>query len=149
MSPSRLADINWAAVALGGVGLLAAVESFRLGIGGPADPGPGLLPFAAATVLVGSCAAAVARERVSREALRALWAPERLGVSAVLLGGALALEPLGYRITTLLTVMLLARILGVRRWLVAGAFGVIAAVGSYALFSDLLGMVLPRGPGSL
>ncbi len=149
MSPGRPAGINWAAAGLGGAGILAAVESLRLGIGGPGEPGPGLLSFAAATVLAGSCAAVVFRERVPAGAFRPLATPERLGAAAVLLGGALAFEPLGYRLTIALTVTLLLRVLGTRRWLLAGAIGVVAAVSSYVLFADLLGMVLPRGPGGV
>ncbi|HEX7125623.1 MAG TPA: tripartite tricarboxylate transporter TctB family protein [Thermodesulfobacteriota bacterium] len=145
MSRSRLAGINWAAVALAGVGVVAAVESLRLGIGRPVEPGPGLLPLAAAAVLVGSCAAVVARDRVPDEAVREVGRAERLAASLVLLCAALALEPLGYRVTMLSTVTLLARVLGVRRWLVAAAFGAVAAFGSDVLFSDLLGMALPRG----
>lgn len=129
---------------MGALGALAAVGSVRLGLGAPTEPGPGLLPFAAALVLFGSCAAVLARDRIAPGAWRALVSVERTAASAVLVGGALLFEPLGYRLTTLLTVTLLVRIFGIRRWSTAGAVGLLAAFGSYALFADLLGMMLPQ-----
>jgi len=57
----------------------------------------------------------------------------------------LALEPLGYLVTTFLLLGALLWILGERRWLSAVAFSALVTGASYALFGLWLGVPLPGG----
>ena len=68
-----------------------------------------------------------------------------MGTLAGLVLYALALETLGYLVTTFLLLSMLIRMLGQRRWPLALAFSALATGGSYALFGVWLGAPLPRG----
>ena len=57
---------------------------------------------------------------------------------------AYLLEPLGFLVSTFLTVMVLGWLLGARLWQ-AGAAGVAIAVVLFVLFDSLLGLPLPSG----
>jgi len=112
------------------------------------DPGPGFLPFwvgvALATislVLIASALLDGARQARARAGQRGRVA----GILAGLLLYALALEALGYLVTTFLLLSAFLAVLGHRRWAVVLAFAVLATGGSYALFSLWLRVPLPRG----
>lgn len=69
----------------------------------------------------------------------------QLATLAVLVGYPLAIEPLGFPISTLVATLLLARILGAT-WLKALALGVGVGFGLFFLFDMGFGLPLPTGP---
>lgn len=64
---------------------------------------------------------------------------------AVLLGYPLAIEPLGFPLSTFLGTAFLARVLG-GTWLQAAASGLVVGPGLFILFDVLLGLPLPLAP---
>jgi hypothetical protein len=59
---------------------------------------------------------------------------------------ALALERLGYRITMVLALLGLLRLVERKGWVPAVLFAVGFSLGSYFLFNTLLRVQMPRGP---
>lgn len=112
------------------------------------DPGPGFLPFWVGVALVTISLALIASALLDGARLARARAGQRgrvAGMVAGLLLYALALEFLGYLVTTFLLLGAFLAILGQRRWAVVLAFAVLATGGSYALFSLWLRVPLPRG----
>jgi hypothetical protein len=64
---------------------------------------------------------------------------------AVLLAAVLLLETLGFALTMLGLLVLLARAIGREPWPVALLYGVVSVTACVALFTGLLGLPLPRG----
>lgn len=67
------------------------------------------------------------------------------GTLAVLFGYPVAIEPLGFPISTLIATMLLAKILG-GTWLQAIGLGIAMGFGLFFLFDAGFGLPLPAGP---
>ena len=130
------------------VGLLWAWESRGLPFGSLRDPGPAFLPVALALLLaaLGLLLCVGGARSPSLDALR--WGEGRH--AAAILGAcafaALALERLGYRWTTLVMVLFLARVVERKRPLAALAVALALSFGSYLLFARGLKVPLPRGP---
>jgi hypothetical protein len=131
------------------VGATAAAVAWTYPLGTAARPGPGVLPLAAAALLVGIGVAVVVR------AARACgWLPRRplrmrplLAVLASLVAFALVLPRLGFVAASAVLVLLAGSGLsGVR----VGRLALLAALGalsSYVLFVRLLGVQAPAWPG--
>jgi putative tricarboxylic transport membrane protein len=131
-----------------------AQQSWSLSLTDALGPGPGFFPFVLALLGVvlsvalvlrtgraaGSDIASEGNLLPSRRALRSV-----LIVAAALAGVALALEPLGYRLTLAAFCLVLLPALGARNVFVVGVFAAAASFGVYALFSDLLKVPLPVG----
>ncbi|HEX9146258.1 MAG TPA: tripartite tricarboxylate transporter TctB family protein, partial [Candidatus Binatia bacterium] len=58
----------------------------------------------------------------------------------------IAIERLGYRLTVLLVLVFLVKIVEKRGWLVSLAFALSFSFGSYFLFYTILRVPLPEGP---
>jgi putative tricarboxylic transport membrane protein len=70
----------------------------------------------------------------------------RIGATLVTMAGfALALEPLGYLVTTFLLMVLLLRAIEAQSWRKVIAIALATALISYAIFAWLLGVPLPVG----
>ena len=123
-------------------------EAHKLPLGTLHNPGPGFMPTLLAIVLGGFGIVMVIAGGDSA-ALRSLgWSEGKhalaiLGACAL---AALALERIGYRLTTLLVVGLLLGLVERRRPLVVVALSLGLSLGSFYLFSHLLKVPLPRGP---
>ncbi len=137
---------------IAGLGLLTlaawvALETRGLPLGTTHGPGPGYMPLLLAAIL-----AALALPLVIRGGgtpLRQLeWA--EAGHAAAILGAsvfmAVALDPLGYRITMALFLLFLFGAVQRRRILVAVALAAGLAVASHWMFDVALKVPLPRGP---
>jgi putative tricarboxylic transport membrane protein len=133
------------ALLLAALGVAAAAEAWRrIPLGTADDPGPGILPLLLGLGVAGLGIAA---------ALAGAWPPgaplERrraLAVASAVVAWALALPYLGFALTTVAALFLLARGVGgapLSRLLV---FALLTSGGAVLLFRGLLKMPLPRGP---
>ena len=113
------------------------------------NPGPGFLPFwvgaALTTLSLALITSAFFEGAPVEESVKPRLRRHVVGTLAGLVFYALALESLGYLVTTFLLLSMLVRMLGQRRWPLALAFSALATGGSYALFGLWLGAPLPRG----
>jgi putative tricarboxylic transport membrane protein len=135
--------------ALALLGVLVLVESGRtLPLGTLRSPGPAFVPVALALILLVFGGAIVALGARAPLVAAVGWGEARHAVVifAVCAFAALALERLGYRLTMLLALLFLVRVVERKGALVALAFAAGMAFGSYFLFDTLLRVPLPRGP---
>jgi len=123
------------------------VTSWHFGLGTPVSPGPGFWPFLVAMAILGLGAALVLRPDRGFHALRdgdSRWTS--LGVALATLGFfVLALEPLGYPLTTAVLLVVQFRWVEGRSWRTAVLTAVAASAVSFALFRFLLHIPLPAG----
>jgi hypothetical protein len=143
------------AVALAIVGAAFAWRALAvLPLGTLADPGPGAGPLLLSVLLIacalwslmgGAGSSLLAEEEPEEDAGPGGLRHAGLIAAAVVVA-ALAIEPLGYRLT--LTAILLFFIAGVERKspLAAAVVAFALAFGSYALFDRVLKVSLPTGP---
>jgi hypothetical protein len=123
-------------------------ESQKLPLGTIHNPGPGSMPTLLALVLGGLGVVIVAFGGES-VALRSLGWTEWKHALAILGACALAaltLERIGYRLTTLVILLLILGAVERKRPLVVAVLSLALSLGSYYLFHDLLRVQLPRSP---
>lgn len=133
------------------VGFLICEESWRINLGQFRNPGPGFLPFGAGLILGGSALAVLVKTlRGERRGDQAVWAERRrwpkvvLTLASVFVYGLL-LEPLGFLLTTFLTMGFLFRVIEPQRWRTVIAGALLSAVGAYLIFETWLKVELPKG----
>jgi putative tricarboxylic transport membrane protein len=131
-----------------------AQQAWHLSLTDPLGPGPGFFPFflavlgaiLAIALVLQAGSAAENGERAAQHLLPQGAALRTVTVLlAALVGVAMLLEPLGFRLTMGLFCLVLLPALGARNVLVIAAFCAAASFGVYALFSDLLKVPLPIG----
>lgn len=134
-----------AAAVLLGVGVVAAIASWQLGVGEPADPGPGLWPLIVSVGLVVFAAVLVVRshptgaeERFSRDSLVVV------GAVLSLLAYAFLFEQVGFEIPTVALLVLWLKGFGRESWKVTATVSVGATAVVYLLFITGLDMSLPH-----
>ena len=127
------------------------VESLRLPLGSWRDPGPGFLPIGSGIFLAILSSVAFFRARqddadkprgswYSRDRVKSL-----LLILAGLFGYALALDFLGFLVTTFVLLLILFRFVEPQRWRVAVGGSLCASVASYVVFELWLKTQLPKG----
>lgn len=123
-----------------------AVVEVRLGT--VVRPGPGAWPIIVAAVLL-AVSVWLIRQAARQRPGDADDAPASLGPPALILAAcvfaAMALEPLGYRLTTLLILVFFLGIVERRSLVSTGIVAVAVSFGSYAVLSGLLRLRLPIG----
>jgi putative tricarboxylic transport membrane protein len=124
-----------------------AVASWRFDIGSVRLPGPGFWPFLIAVSMLGLGAALVLRPAPAPAG--AAEAPSRwrnfwIGMGTLVFY-VLALEPVGYLLTTLLVLLVQFRFVEERPWRGSLVTAVVAAAVSLVLFRTLLKVPLPLG----
>lgn len=136
-----------------GFSLFIMFLSNRYGLGTFHAPGPGLMPFLTAVLLLLISFYLLIRSIFKRGKMKAAAAKKEEGevsyrkVSAVLVSlftYALLLERLGYVIATLLTMIFLFRSMGLKRWRSILFGGSLTVLVSYFLFT-YLGVRFPAG----
>lgn len=134
--------------ALALLGALVIVESRGLPLGTLRTPGPAFVPVALALVLVAFGVAIVFLGARAPRLVEVGWGEARHAVVifAVCASATFALERLGYRLTMLLALVFLVKVVERKGLIVAVAFSAGMAFGSYFLFDTLLRVALPRGP---
>ncbi|MBN2059205.1 MAG: tripartite tricarboxylate transporter TctB family protein [Deltaproteobacteria bacterium] len=137
------------------LGMFLSVYAYtKLGIGKLHEPGPGLMPFilgllfsllalfAMAGILRGKEQQNISKKEESNQE-GAIYKRVILVVVAMFVY-ALLLEPLGFILTTLLTMTLLFRSAGFGRWIVAATYSGVVVLVTYFLFT-FLGVRFPPG----
>jgi putative tricarboxylic transport membrane protein len=134
-----------------GLGLLVMILSYRLGLGGLRNPGPGLMPF-----LLGFFLCIISfyflltflyrkgeREGPAEAEQGRVYSWRLWLVLASLFAYALLLEPLGFPITTLLILIVLFRSMN-NRWASVLLASCVTVLVSYLIFT-YLGIRFPKG----
>ena len=132
------------------LGLFVMLLSYRLGLGGLHNPGPGLMPFLLGFLL---CATsfyillASRQHKEDRDGARDQSGQLRLGKLTIVLTSLFAypllLERLGYLVTTLLVLTILFRTMS-NRWFSVIVASFLTVVISYLIFT-YLGIRFPKG----
>ena len=138
--------ISGAALALFALGVIW--ESRKLPLGTFRVPGPAFLPVLLATLLLvfGVMLAATGGRTERFRSLRWQELPHAAAILAVCAFSALALERLGYRLTVLLVLVFLVKVVEKKGWPIAAVFALAVSFGSFYLFYTLLRVPLPLGP---
>ncbi|MBI2563225.1 MAG: tripartite tricarboxylate transporter TctB family protein [candidate division NC10 bacterium] len=124
-------------------------ETRVLPLGDFHNPGPGYMPMLMAIVL-GAMAILVALGGGGSLPLRSLAWPEKRHALAILAGcafTALAMERIGYRLTVILLLGFILWVVERKRPVVVVATALGLSLGTFYLFSTLLRVPLPVGPG--
>jgi hypothetical protein len=128
--------------------LLVLWETRSIPFGFLAEPGPGAMPTLLAFALLACSIAVVVGGRVGKRMAAVQWTEWRHAVA--ILGAcafiALALEGLGYRLTLLVTLLVLVSVVEKKGWIVGIIFAVCFSFGTHYLFNTLLRVPLPQGP---
>jgi putative tricarboxylic transport membrane protein len=131
-----------------------AYEAWKLSLTDALGPGPGFFPFilalsgvVLAVIVALQTQSAAAGEADAEAPLLPRGAALRRVVIllAALVGVAVLLDPLGFRLTVALFCLALLPALGARNYAVVAVFAAAASFGIHALFSDLLKVPLPVG----
>ena len=124
-------------------------ETRALPLGDFHKPGPGYMPMLLAIVLA-AMAVLVVLGGGNSPPLRSLAWPEKRHALAILVGcafTALAMERLGYRLTMILLLGFILWVIERKRPMVVVVTALGLSLGTFYLFSTLLKVPLPLGPG--
>lgn len=137
LQPTRIAALLLTALAL-----VFGVGGYRLGIWSDATPGPGLLPLAAALLLLPLIGLMLREGSRDEEPFKA---PPLL---AILLTGlyAAVLPRAGFVLPTFLLILAWVRIFHQQRWIPAALLGICLTVMGVGLFSLALKVPMPLLP---
>lgn len=129
------------------VGMGVVIGAIRLHIGTPLQPQPGFFPLLGGGALTILAAILLFQAALGRST--GSHAFGKVGPPAVMVAGMAVyvaiLEPVGYVPATILIVVVILRVLGVRSWPTVGLTSLLLSVGTYFLFARLLGIDLPAG----
>jgi hypothetical protein len=153
-APSPPRGERWAAAALTAFGIAASVEAWKLPFGGLTQPAAGFFPLCLAVALTLVAAIVLLRALRGRAGEAAVGAgvaaPGGVVRAAATLGAlgvyALALEPVGFGVATLLLTIFLFRAIEPQPWPVALGGAAAAVLACHVLFRVWLGVRLPVGP---
>lgn len=128
--------------------LLVIWQSRVLPLGTWRQPGPAFVPLLLAWLLLifGFFVALAGSRAPSWASLR--WSEWRHAVAilAASILSVLAIERLGYRVTVLLVLIFLVKVVERRGWVLSVLFAFSLSFGSFFLFYTLLRVPLPQGP---
>lgn len=129
------------------LGLLISAGSFRIGLGNFKAPEAGLFPFliGLAIILLGVILFQEGRKQQKKTPIIGLRWRNLLLVLGILMFYALALDWLGYTLTTLLFMILILKVIEPQRWSVALSIAALSTGFGYLLFSLWLEVEFPRG----
>jgi Tripartite tricarboxylate transporter TctB family len=128
--------------------LLVILESRYLPLGTFRQPGPAFVPILLAVLLVIFGVFVVLTGGRSPLLSSITWTEWRhaLAILAASLFSVFAIERLGYRLTVLLVLSFLVKVVEKRGWVLSLAFAFTLSFGSFFLFFTLLRVPLPDGP---
>ncbi len=124
---------------------VALLQSLRLGVGTPQDPGPGLWPLLTSAGVLACAVVLLLRERTEAdyEKYTRGAALNMLGVASLVVY-VLLLQAIGFEVSTLLVTAFWLKVLGRESWVLTLAGSVALTAALYALFILLLGAPIPR-----
>jgi putative tricarboxylic transport membrane protein len=146
LTRNRVAGLVLVAIAVG-----IAWESTKLPLGSVGNPGAGFLPLviAAALAVFGLLTAFLDKGTPAWSSITWEEAPRAAGILGATAFGALAMEWLGYRITTFLIAVFLLLVMERKHPLPALVAALVLSAGTHYLFATLLKTPLPLGPWGL
>ena len=133
------------------VGMAVSIEAIRLKVGTFSQPEPGFYPFFVGLLLMGiafvllvqswrgRATASPQGDEANGDLRRPMILLASMGVYTALM------DPIGYVLPTILVGAVVLRITGVTSWKKIGLISVGLSVGTYVLFSRILGIDLPAG----
>jgi len=128
--------------------LLVIWESRRLPLGTFRQPGPAFVPILLALLLLifGIFVVLTARRAQLLSSIR--WTEWRHAVAilAASVFSVFGMERLGYRLTELIVLIFLVKLVEQRGWLLSLGFAFALSFGSFFLFYTILRVPLPEGP---
>lgn len=128
--------------------LLVIWQSSALPLGTFRQPGPAYIPILLALLLLilGAFIAAMGSHAPKISSTR--WTEWRhaIAILAVCIVAVFGIERLGYRITLVLVLSFLLKVVERRGWLLTASLAFVLAFGSFFLFYTLLRVPLPQGP---
>ena len=132
------------------LGILASIESYRLGLGTVCRPGPGFLffyigIFISIMALIILTRAWVARKMETEKIFRGHTIRKAVYFLIAIFLYALLMEPLGFIPVTFLLFLFLLGFVEKKRWVVAILTSSAVTVAAYLLFETALQSQLPRG----
>jgi uncharacterized protein YhhL (DUF1145 family) len=136
------------AIALIIFALLVIWESRQLPLGTFRQPGPAFIPILLALLLLMFAVFLVLTSSRAPSLSSISWTEWRhaLAILAASLFSVFAIERLGYRLTVLLVLGFLVKLLEQRSWIVSLSFAFTLSFGSFFLFYTVLRVPLPQGP---
>jgi hypothetical protein len=136
------------AIALIIFALLVIWESRQLPLGTLRQPGPAFIPILLALLLLMFAVFLVLTSSRPPSLSSITWTEWRhaLAILAASLFSVFAIERLGYRLTVLLVLGFLVKLLEQRSWIVSLSFAFTLSFGSFFLFYTVLRVPLPQGP---
>ena len=136
------------AIALIIFALLVIWESRQLPLGTFRQPGPAFIPILLALLLLMFAVFLVLTSSRAPSLSSIIWTEWRhaLAILAASLFSVFAIERLGYRLTVLLVLGFLIKLLEQRSWIVSLSFAFTLSFGSFFLFYTVLRVPLPQGP---
>ncbi|MGH7852257.1 MAG: tripartite tricarboxylate transporter TctB family protein [Candidatus Binatia bacterium] len=128
--------------------LLVIWQSNALPLGTFRNPGPAYIPVLLALLLLIFGAFLSVTGVRAPKILSIRWTEWRHAVAilAACIAAVFGMERLGYRLTLVLVLSFLLKIVERRGWLLTGSFAFVLAFGSFFLFYTLLRVPLPQGP---
>lgn len=128
--------------------LLVVKESLHLPLGSLRQPGPAFIPILLALLLVLLGIGVVLTGSRAPLLSSIGWQGWRhaLAILAASIFAVFALERLGYRLTMVVVLGLLIKLVERRGWVMSLAFALGLSFGSFFLFYTLLRVPLPQGP---
>ena len=128
--------------------LLVIWESRQLPLGTFRQPGPAFIPILLALLLLIFAVFLVLTSGRAPLLSSINWTEWRhaLAILAASLFSVFAMERLGYRLTVLLVLGFLVKLVEQRGWVLSLAFSFALSFGSFFLFYTILRVPLPQGP---
>jgi putative tricarboxylic transport membrane protein len=128
--------------------LLVIWESRQLPFGSFRQPGPAYIPVIIAALLLFLGLALILSSSRAPSLSSIRWTEWRhvLAILAASTFSIFAMERLGYRLTVLLVLGFLVKVVERRGWLLSLVFAFILSFGSFFLFYTVLRVPLPEGP---
>ena len=128
--------------------LLVIWQSSALPLGTFRQPGPAYIPILLALLLLilGAFIAAMGGHAPKISSIH--WTEWRhaIAILAVCIVAVFGIERLGYRISLVLVLSFLLKVVERRGWLLTASLAFVLAFGSFFLFYTLLRVPLPQGP---
>ena len=128
--------------------LLVIWESRQLPLGTFRQPGPAFIPILLASLLLIFAGFLILTSGRAPLLSSINWTEWRhaLAILAASLFSVFAMERLGYRLTVLLVLGFLVKLVEQRGWILSLSFAFTLSFGSFFLFYTLLRVPLPQGP---
>jgi hypothetical protein len=139
---------RFSAITLGVFALLVIWDSRQLPLGTLRQPGPAFIPILLASLLLIFAVILVLTSSRAPSLSSVRWTEWRhaLAILAASLFSVFAIERLGYRLTVLLVLGFLLKLVEQRGWVVSLSFAFSLSFGSFFLFYTVLRVPLPQGP---